>query len=248
MNSKIYWEKRRAAVYDLSLEELRKALISIYKRAAESAVKDASLLLFDIETVNDLYRFNRYNKLLEIFNKQLKLMGESEIKVYNKSFYDLYEATNTLLVDADNTFTIVDKTRIDAAINAIWCADGIHWSKRVWKNNELLQKRLEKGLIDCVSRGVPKDELIKDLKNTFGIGFRRAETVARTELSYIQNQATLDTYKQSNIKQYQFLGAGGNCDICAQLNGNIYNISDAVVGVNMPPIHPNCRCGILAVI
>ena len=63
MNSKIYWEKRRAAVYDLSLEELRKALISIYKCAAESAVKDASLLLFDIETVNDLYRFNSYNKL-----------------------------------------------------------------------------------------------------------------------------------------------------------------------------------------
>ena len=136
MNSKIYWEKRRAAVYDLSLEELRKALISIYKRAAESAVKDASLLLLELDTVNDLYRFNRYNKLLEIFNKQLKLMGESEIKVYNKSFYDLYEATNTLLVDADNTFTIVDKTRIDAAINAIWCADGIHWSKRVWKNNK----------------------------------------------------------------------------------------------------------------
>lgn len=248
MNSKIYWEKRRAAAYDLSLEELRKALISIYKRAAESAVKDASLLLLELDTVNDLYRFNRYNKLLEIFNKQLKLMGESEIKVYNKSFYDLYEATNTLLVDADSTFTIVDKTRIDAAINAIWCADGIHWSKRVWKNNELLQKRLEKGLIDCVSRGVPKDEIIKDLKNTFGIGFRRAETVARTELSYIQNQATLDTFKQARVKQYQFLGAGGNCDICAQLNGNIYNISDAVVGVNMPPIHPNCRCGILAVI
>ena len=117
-------------------------------------------------------------------------------------------------------------------------------------HEEIIEKKqeLEKGLIDCVSRGVPKDELIKDLKNTFGIGFRRAETVARTELSYIQNQATLDTYKQSNIKQYQFLGAGGNCDICAQLNGNIYNISDAVVGVNMPPIHPNCRCGILAVI
>ena len=90
MNSKIYLEKRRAAVYDLSLEELRKALISIYKRAAESAVKDASLLLLELDTVNDLYRFNRYNKLLDIFNKQLKLMGESEIKVYNKRFYDLY--------------------------------------------------------------------------------------------------------------------------------------------------------------
>lgn len=248
MNSKIYWEKRRAAAYDYSLEELRNILIKIYKDAINNTTKDASLLLLELETVNDLYRFNRYNKLIDIFNKQLQILGEKQITAYDKSFRDLYEATNTLLVDADNTFTIVDKTRIDAAINAIWCADGIHWSKRVWKNNELLQKRLEKGLIDCVSRGVPKDEIIKDLKNTFGIGFRRAETVARTELSYIQNQATLDTYKQSNIKQYQFLGAGGNCDICAQLNGNIYNIEDAVVGENMPPIHPNCRCGMLAVI
>jgi len=45
--------------------------------------------------------------------------------------------------------------------------------------------RLEKGLIDCVSRGTSKDELVKTLMADFDIGFRSADRIARTELSHI---------------------------------------------------------------
>ena len=44
---------------------------------------------------------------------------------------------------------------------------------------------LEKGLVDCVSRGVSKDELVKTLMETFNVGYRKADRIARTELSYV---------------------------------------------------------------
>lgn len=36
--------------------------------------------------------------------------------------------------------------------------------------------------------------------------------------------------------------ADSTCDDCAALNGQIFDISNAEEGVNLPPIHPNCRC------
>lgn len=34
------------------------------------------------------------------------------------------------------------------------------------------------------------------------------------------------------------------CEECRALNGKTFLKSDAVIGVNLPPMHPNCRCWI----
>ena len=61
----------------------------------------------------------------------------------------------------DTQFALIDTQRAQAVLNSVWCADGKHWSNRIWNNKEALQQRIEKSLVDCVSRGVPKDEAIK---------------------------------------------------------------------------------------
>jgi SPP1 gp7 family putative phage head morphogenesis protein len=45
---------------------------------------------------------------------------------------------------------------------------------------------------------------------------------------------------------YRFYADGGNnsCDKCLELDGQIIEISEAKAGVNVPPLHPNCRCEI----
>ena len=135
-------------------------------------------------------------------------------------------------------------------INAVWCSDGKNWSTRIWQNKAKLQVGLEKGLIDCISRGASKDQLVMQLMNDFNVGYRQADRLARTELSYVQNQATLDKYKQAGIKKYQVLSANDDrtCDRCKQMNGKIFLIEEAVVGETIPPFHANDRCAILAII
>ena len=34
----------------------------------------------------------------------------------------------------------------------------------------------------------------------------------------------------------------GGCEICQALNGQAFKLSEAEAGVNLPPIHPNCKC------
>lgn len=69
------------------------------------------------------------------------------------------------------------------------------------------------------------------------------ERLLRTEVNYTMNQATLDGYRDAKIEKYTFDATldSRTSQICAGLNGETFELSKAVVGVNYPPMHPRCR-------
>ena len=149
-----------------------------------------------------------------------------------------------------NSFTMEQQNAAEKVLESIWCSDGKHWSDRIWSNKNKLQDRIEKGLMDCISRGVSKDELVKTLMDDFGKGFSDADRIARTELTYVQNQAAKDRYEAAGIKKYQYLAEidSRTSNICKELNGKEFNFTVSSVGVNMPPMHTNCRSTIIPVV
>ena len=81
-------------------------------------------------------------------------------------------------------------------------------------------------------------------------GFYQADRLARTELCYIQNQATYDKFQEAGIKEYTVLDTSDDrcCADCQDKANKVYKLSEAQVGVNYPPFHSNCRCAVLAII
>lgn len=63
-----------------------------------------------------------------------------------------------------------------------------------------------------------------------------------------QIQSILNRLTQSGHSSYRYVceNSAETCDMCASLNGQEFEIKDAVTGENLPPIHPNCRCSIVA--
>ena len=49
-------------------------------------------------------------------------------------------------------------------------------------------------------------------------------------------------YEKRGRMKYKFIAEGENCDTCNKLNGKVFDIKDAKVGVNLQPMHPNCDC------
>lgn len=49
-------------------------------------------------------------------------------------------------------------------------------------------------------------------------------------------------YKDKGCDRYIYISDGVSCDVCNNLNGQIFDIFDAEVGVNLQPMHPNCDC------
>lgn len=245
-----YWEAReQEALYNELLKEGEKQLIAQYRRSAYTVLS----LLLDlyaggVPTITDIYRYNRYYELLGLLNNDLKALGAKEVAITTTLLTDMYIKNKAIIGDG-NMLLPTSPREVEMVINKIWCADGKHWSSRIWTHKDELANKLRNGIIDCISRGVSKDELTKELMRIYGTEYYKADRIARTELNYVQNQSTLNRYKEMGVEKYKILSAhdGRTCDKCADLDGKIFPIDKAEIGVNFPPFHSNCRDTILAV-
>lgn len=161
---------------------------------------------------------------------------------------EMYKESSSITGKSINFNPEFNQNAAEHAIKGIWCSDGKHWSDRIWDNKAKLQSLVEKGIIDCVARGDSRTELTKTLMKDLNVGFMQADRLARTELAYIQNQATYDKFLQAGIENYMILDTGDDreCEDCEKKTGKLYPMKDAKVGVNWPPFHPHCRCTVLA--
>lgn len=247
--SSIYWEAReQEALYNELLKEGENQLIGQYRRSAFTVLHLLLDLYADgLPTITDIYRYNRYYELLGLLNNDLKALGAKEIAITTSLLTDMY-IKNKAIIGGDMLLPTSPK-EVEMVINKIWCADGKHWSSRIWTHKDELANKVRNGIIDCISRGVSKDELAKELMRIYGVEFYKADRIARTELSYVQGQSTLNRFKEMGVGYYKIITAhdGRVCDMCAALDGKIFPIDKAEIGVNYPPLHPNGRCSILAV-
>jgi len=64
----------------------------------------------------------------------------------------------------------------------------------------------------------------------------------------LQVKAKLNSFKLSGRSQYSYVceNTDSSCEICMNLDGQVFDIDDAETGENLPPLHPNCRCSITA--
>lgn len=266
MNNNKYWQnrlnKQQEKLYNKTLEQFRKKESALYREAARGVKNDIEQLYKKLVKdsadgeikVNDLYKYRRYFVLLRNINRSLNSLGENSIKTTEIHLLQMYGYAIKSVAKyikgnpAANSFTVGNDNGKDV-IKSIWCSDGRHWSQRIWGNMRDLQKAVEKGLIDCVSRGASVRDMTKDIMGRFDVSFGRADTLARTELSHIQNIATLNGYIKAGATGYEWDSEGDSertCDRCQAMNGKRFSFSEAKTGETLPPLHPCCRCGILA--
>ena len=52
-------------------------------------------------------------------------------------------------------------------------------------------------------------------------------------------EATVNNYKENDIKEYQIMAFLDNktSKICREKDGEVINVKDAIAGKNMPPFH-----------
>lgn len=257
-----YWQERelkqRELQYDMTLAQYEAELKMKYQQSLKAVNRDIEKLYDELLVssadgtllASDLYKYNRYFSLMKSLNKQLKALGGDEINITKQKLLDMYAITSSAVGKSIGFSGEFNQKAAREVINSIWCADGKHWSNRIWQNKAQLQVALEKGLIDCVSRGVSKDELVKTLMETFNVGYRKADRIARTELSYVQNKAAMNKYEEAGLDEYEILSAHDErtCPVCSKMNGKRFKLSEAEAGVNYPPLHANCRCAVLGVL
>lgn len=129
--------------------------------------------------------------------------------------------------------------------------EGGKWSKRLWENSTVLTNEVAFWLNQKLVGNMNYKDFARSLKGFVSDSVRKkryvAERLARTESARMEAAVQTELWKQGDFKYYEYIAEGGKvCDVCKELDGKIFKLSEQERGKNMYPMHPNCRCSAVA--
>ena len=179
--------------------------------------------------------------------EQQKHVDVTELMVLNY-LAAYYERSYTIAHGSEIAvrFNAVSKAGVEKAVKTKW--NQYNYSQTIWNDRDKLVRAIATIIPQSFSRGLSSNQLGDMIAKEMDASRNRGRTLARTEVNYISNQADLDAYKAAEIKEYEYLATLDlrTSEVCRSLDGTVHKVSHAQVGVNFPPMHPNCRSTTIA--
>ena len=124
---------------------------------------------------------------------------------------------------------------------------GQEFSERIWGQSQRTFNSIQKVIDQGLTGGWSVDRMSKELILRTGVAYSQAETLVRTETTFYNNLATLDTIKDLGGEYYEIVAVldTRTSDICRHENKKIYPISEYKAGQTAPPFHVRCRSTIM---
>ena len=133
----------------------------------------------------------------------------------------------------------VDAVRHKMASN--W--SGKTFSENVWVHKEVAYKAISDVLNKGLTGGWSIDRMARALSERTGVAYHRADTLVRTETTFYNNLATLDTIKELGGDHYEIVAVldSRTSEICQSENHKVYSVKEYEPGRTAPPFHVCCR-------
>lgn len=232
-------------------DTLRRNLMATLAQCQEEVARQAILARLNAPAY--AARISRLEALKDLVYSQAYIVGADAhrrlenrlIDTYEQSYYrSIYDQQRRTETGFD--FTKLADRDVQAAIATNWA--GSNYSKRIWKNTKKLAESLE----EVITQGLMTGQSIRDmelaLEEKVASGRYNINRVIRTEVNHCCNQGTLMSYKAAGTLRYIYLATLDmrTSSICRSLDKEVFFVSKAEVGVNFPPMHPNCRSTTMA--
>lgn len=181
-----------------------------------------------------------YLNLATVIDVELRESEKLYTRTINKAYYlNCYDIQKGLGIGFN--VAAMPTEVVEEILKTNW--SGRHYSDRVWRNSQVMATRLEQALLKGFMTGKSYRKLAIELEEVSEDGVFAAERLIRTEMTYVSNQAELQSYKECGVDEYIFVATLDNrtSKTCRKMDRKSIKISDAVVGENLPPLHPWCR-------
>ena len=228
------------AEYNQKIEEL----YAMYRDTGSEYIK------IEIDRLNARAKITRLQALQDAINVELtKVTHEYQMTLEDTLiglFTEQYKEVSELL---GIMAPVINREAIKTIIEYPYA--GKMFSDRIWDNKDALVKHIKQNLTAGIIRGDSIQKISRQLKKDLNVLYYQAERLVRTETNYAMNQGHLKGYADSGVvEKYEFLAAidSRTSKLCKNQNGKVYKLSDAVVGVNFPPLHPHCRSTVVPVL
>ena len=155
---------------------------------------------------------------------------------YYKAIYDTQMGTGL-----DFAFSNIDDNMVTALLNERW--SGKNYSQRIWGNTDILAETLSEVIGGAMVSGQSMAKTSRQVRERFNVSKYYAERLVRTETNHFNNEADAMAYEEMDVDKYVFLATldTRTSTICKKYDNKVILLAERKVGINFPPLHPNCR-------
>ncbi|MFS9027742.1 minor capsid protein [Streptococcus cristatus] len=220
--------------------------VTKFAKKAEKAVKEKD---FSPKTNSWLRTYNLKMKVsrLELLKSELALeidnLTSDVNEVFEKGRRDEFLNEYKRQAGIFGISSSGAKKRMQSVLDADFY--GQNFSSRVWGRTGL-QANLQKDVFSSLDRIYTdmmgyKQEMAR-LTKKYETSKANAQRLLKTEIARINADTQLAMLKDNGFTHMIYVAEPGACDICGPLDQKAIPIDKVEKGVNMFPMHPNCRC------
>lgn len=177
-----------------------------------------------------------------MFGNQLDSIDSTMRNVYKSGYYHTaYEIQKGVGVGWD--FSALDDKQISKVINKPWAVDGKNFSERVWGNRQKLVNELNNTLTQNIILGKDPQKAIDEIARKMNTSKTNAGRLVMTEEAFFSSAAQKDCFDELDVEQFEIVATldSHTSEICRDIDGKHFPMSQWEVGVTAPPFHVYCR-------
>ena len=178
----------------------------------------------------------------ELFNMQegelTSKLKERYTEDYNHTVFNIQQGAGI-----GSSFIGVDTNKLDTVLAKPWADDGKNFSSRIWEHKNNLVTLLNKELLQAVIRGDDYQTATNNIARKMNVSRANAGRLVMTEMAFIGTRAQQDCFTNLGVEEYEFVTTldRHTSEICREMDGKHFKLSDMKIGTNAPPLHPRCR-------
>lgn len=177
-----------------------------------------------------------------LFGNQLDSIDGAMKNVYRSGYYHTaFEIQKGFGVGWD--FAALDERQIAKVINTPWAVDGKNFSERIWNNRTKLINELNTELTRNIITGADPQKAIDAIAKKMNTSKTAAGRLVMTEEAFFSSAAQRDCFFELDVEQFEVVATldSHTSEICQEMDGKHFKMSEWEIGVTAPPFHVWCR-------
>ena len=247
-NNEIGLSEARRLLRNKEMDELKWDVNQYIRRGKENAVTGE--WIEQLENASARYHISRLEALKLHTQQSMEVMFGNQMDSIDSTMREIYlegiqqtafEIQKGVGVGWD--FASVDERRIEKVINKPWAADGKNFSSRIWGNRRKLVNELHTELTKGIILGRDPQKTIDAIAKEMNTSKNVTGRLIMTEQAYFSEEAKKDAFRDLDVETYEIVATldRRTSEICQEMDGRSFPMSQWETGVTAPPFHVWCR-------
>lgn len=247
-NNGVSITEARKMLTDSELKEFKWSVEEYIKYGQENAIDQRWMK--ELENASAKFHINRLEALKLEARQQVEQLfagGQESMfdvlgDIYKETFYkSCFEIQKGVGVGFD--VSKLDDGQVSKILSKPWSVDGTNFSEKLWGNKRKLINTLDQELSRMILTGESPQKAIQNIRKTMDTSLYAAKRLVLTESAYFTTLAQKDCFNELDVEEYEIVATLDNrtSDICQEMDGKHFPVSEMSPGVNAPPFHVFCR-------